>query len=162
MKAPIPDSRPLTPAVESGWPQHAGPEPIAGWQRAILLFTGLVLVALLITAALLPPSKTGMGTHQQLGLPPCSVVMIFGSRCPACGMTTSWAHLMRGQVLQSAHANTGGMLLAMFAIVGGPWMLASAAVGRWWLGMLNPAWVLGIGGLVFTVTTAQWLWRLWA
>jgi hypothetical protein len=151
VETPLPESRPFT------YPQ---PEPIVGWQRAMLVFTGLILVALLVTAAMLPPSASGMGTHQQLGLPPCSSVMIFGMRCPACGMTTSWAHLMRGQVLQAAHANTGGLLLAMFAIVGGPWMLASAAVGRWWLGMLHPGWVLGVGGLIFTVTTAQWLWRM--
>lgn len=141
-------------------PRTVAAEPIVGWQRLLLIFTGCVLVSLLITAACLPPSANGMGTHQQLGLPPCSMVMFFDMRCPACGMTTSWAHLMRGQIVQSAHANTGGLMLALFALIGGPWMLASATVGRWWLGMLDPIWVLAAGSLIFAVTTAQWAWRV--
>lgn len=151
-----PDARPLTaePAPWSVVP------PLAAWQRVMLLFVGLTLVALLVTAACLPPSPQGMGTHQRLGLPPCSFILWFGQRCPACGMTTSWAHLMRGHVLQSAHANTGGMLLALYALGLAPWMITSAVRGRWWLGPLEPHWILVGGSLVFLVTTAQWCWRV--
>ena len=35
-----------------------------------------------------------MGTHQQLGLPPCNFVTLTGYPCPACGMTTSFALLV--------------------------------------------------------------------
>ena len=54
-------------------------------------------MGLLAVAAWLEPSPTGIGTHQQLGLPPCTFWMLFGRPCPTCGMTTSWAHLVRGQ-----------------------------------------------------------------
>lgn len=127
----------------------------------MLLAAGLVLGSLLVTAAILSPNRRGMGTHQQLGLPPCSFVIWFEMRCPACGMTTSWSHLMRGQVIQAMHANTGGLLLGLLALTGTPWMLTSAVLGRWWLGELRPEWVVIGGGTVFSVSLVQWLWRLW-
>lgn len=139
------------------WPRGPG---LRLWQRTMLIGAGLVLVSLLVTAARLPPNPLGMGTHQGLGLPPCSFVMWFGKRCPACGMTTSWAHLMRGQLLQAAHSNTGGLMLGLYALVLGPWMIVSAVRGRWWIGPLDPQWILLGGGLVFLVTTAQWCWRV--
>lgn len=160
---PIPDSRPLTPDSRFPTPDPWRLTPdsrIAAWQRAMLLFAGLVLVSLLITAAILSPNRRGMGTHQQLGLPPCSFVIWFNMRCPACGMTTSWSHLMRGQIVQSMHANTGGMLLALLAIAGAPWMLISAMRGRWWISDLSPVTVLVGGGIVFFVSFAQWVWRV--
>jgi len=133
---------------------------IALWQRAALLVVGLVLGGMLITAAMLPPNRYGMGTHQALGLPPCSFIMWFEIRCPACGMTTSWAHLMRGQLIQSAQANTGGFLLGVMAALGSPWMLASAVRGRWLFGPVTAEWLVIIFGIVFGITTVQWLWRV--
>ncbi|RMG03430.1 MAG: DUF2752 domain-containing protein, partial [Planctomycetota bacterium] len=52
------------------------------------------LAGLLVIAAVLRPSPTGLGTHQQLGLPPCTFRAMFGSRCPTCGMTTAWSNVM--------------------------------------------------------------------
>jgi hypothetical protein len=48
-------------------------------------------------------------------------------------MTTSWAHLTRGEVRQAAAANAGGMLLGLSAIFAAPWLLLSAGAGRWLL-----------------------------
>jgi hypothetical protein len=159
---PIPDSRPLTPEppATGAWPSPAPAERIGLWQRLILFLVGATLATLLVTAACLPPNPYGMGTHQRLGLPPCSFVIWFGIRCPACGMTTSWAHLMRGHILQSAQVNTGGMLLGLAALAGAPWMLGSAVRGRWWIGPLDPQWLLIGGGIIFLITSAQWCWRL--
>ena len=141
------------------WPEYRAGQ-IVTWQRAAIFVVGLVLVAMLVTAAILPPSPRGMGTHQQLGLPPCSIVMWFNVRCPACGMTTSWSHFVRGQIVDSARANTGGLLLAILAVIGAPWMLTSAVMGRWWMRQLTPEWVLIGGSVVFLVTFVQWTWRL--
>ena len=49
-----------------------------------------------------------------------------------CGMTTAWAHLVRGQWLAACRANVGGVLLGLLAMVGAPWLLGSACQGRWW------------------------------
>lgn len=133
---------------------------IPAWQRAALAVVGSGLLSMLVIAARLSPSPDGMGTHQQLGLPPCTSVMWFNVRCPACGMTTSWSHLMHGQVVESALANTGGMLLAMLSMVLAPWMVVSGVRGRWWFGPLDPNWLLAGMGVVFFVTTVQWVGRL--
>ncbi|MGE0130055.1 MAG: DUF2752 domain-containing protein [Blastocatellales bacterium] len=49
----------------------------------------------LITARLLQPSLHGVGTHEQLGLPPCAFLHFTGIPCPSCGLTTSFAHAAR-------------------------------------------------------------------
>ncbi len=46
-------------------------------------------------------------------------------------MTTSWAHLMRGQLSQAVSANIGGTILGLTAMVASPWLLVSAVLGRW-------------------------------
>lgn len=90
------------------------------WRRRLLraagVFLALALFGLLIMASRLEPSKSGLGTHHQLGLPPCSIRMLFGIRCPSCGMTTAWAHFANGSVLSAAQSNLGGLLLAVYAL----------------------------------------------
>ena len=118
------------------------------------------LAALLAVAVALKPSPLGLGTHQQLGLPPCSFQVLFGWPCPSCGMTTSWAHLVRGQLFGALRANVGGTLLGLIAVAATPWLAVSAARGRWW------GWTPHVGvaawlaaGVVF-VTLIDWGFRL--
>ena len=96
-----------------------------------LAAAGVGLLGLLATAAVLRPSPSGHGTHQQLGLPPCTFWVLFHRPCPTCGMTTAWAHLMRGEWIDACRANTGGVLLGVLAMVAAPWLLGSAIRGRW-------------------------------
>ena len=132
----------------------------AGWRVAMVVLA-FALLALLVTAGRLTPDAQGHGTHQQLGLPPCTFYVIFRRPCPACGMTTSWAWLMRGEVGKALAANVGGTLLACMSLIGAPWLLASAIGGRWFGGRPKE-WVLAvIAGLVCLATAAQWVWRLW-
>ncbi len=86
----------------------------------------LPLAALAITSRLQPDSR-GLGTHQQLGLPPCSMRVMLGIRCPGCGMTTSWAYFTQGRLRASAETNLAGFLLAWFAI-GVAWLAARTAL----------------------------------
>lgn len=74
------------------------------------------VIGLLVTASRLQPSPSGLGTHHQLGLPPCSIRLLFGIRCPACGMTTSWAHFANGNVIAAAQSNLGGLMLAVYSL----------------------------------------------
>src|SRR5207245_623605 len=57
----------------------------------------------------------------------CQFKMVTSYPCPSCGMTTSFAHLMHGDVLSSLRANWVGTLLAIFCLLLIPWCLASAA-----------------------------------
>ena len=73
----------------------AGPARPGGvlnhFARSRMLMIGWGLLGLLAVARWLEPAASGMGTHQQLGLPACTTVTLFNVRCPSCGMTTSWA-----------------------------------------------------------------------
>jgi hypothetical protein len=71
-----------------------------------------------------------METHTQLKLPPCTFKTLTHLPCPSCGMTTSFALLVRGDVGNSLRANAVGTLLAVFCLALIPWGLACAAWGR--------------------------------
>ncbi|MGE0758889.1 MAG: DUF2752 domain-containing protein, partial [Pirellulaceae bacterium] len=92
---------------------------------------GLTLAGLLFVAGSLQPDVRRWGTHQQLGLPPCSIQTWYRVRCPSCGMTTAWAHVMRGQWPAALRANVGGTVLAVTAALACPWCLGAAWRGRW-------------------------------
>lgn len=86
----------------------------------------------LVISARLAPDPAGIGTHRQLGYPACTLLVVTGYPCPTCGMTTAFAHTVRGQWTAAFHAQPMGMLLAIAAMTG---LLASLSVllsGRGW------------------------------
>ncbi|MCA9136519.1 MAG: DUF2752 domain-containing protein [Planctomycetales bacterium] len=121
--------------------------------------TALLLIALLVTASALKPSSAGLGTHHQLGLPPCTIRVLFGVRCPSCGMTTSWAHVMRGNLLASAKANPGGMLLAFYAMGCIGTTSRMAWDGRFPSHRVVRNYTIILGGIAL-VTVVDWILRL--
>src|SRR5829696_7658273 len=102
------------------------PLRLSGSMRWSMGLVGLTMWSLLVLAFCLRPDPRGMGTHEQLGLPPCLFSVVCGFRCPSCGMTTSWAHLTQGRIEQAVHASASGSVLACLALVGGGHLLASA------------------------------------
>lgn len=147
------------PPVGSTRPLRAG-SMLVPWQRVLLVLAGGALLAPLLIATQLTPSSRGMGTHQQLGLPACSLVQICGIRCPACGMTTSWAWMVRGRLLQAVRVNSGGALLAVIAAVMAPWLLGSGFRGRWLWGPPRETVALAIAVAVMVVTLVDWIVRV--
>ncbi len=76
------------------------------------------------------------GTHTQMGLKPCTFkvttgrVVEGGLPCPSCGMTTSFALLMEGDLVNSCRANFVGTMLALVCLVYIPWAVISVHRGR--------------------------------
>src|SRR5712664_2375955 len=108
-----------------------------GWVRGTLVGIAAGLVLLFAIAAWLKPYAPDgrplrMATHRQIGLtagfglPPCTFYSLTRLPCPSCGMTTSFALLMHGDVGDSLRANAVGTLLAGFCLLLIPWCLASA------------------------------------
>ena len=64
-----------------------------------------------IGAFILHPDIHNHGTHTQLGLPPCPSVVLFGRPCPGCGLTTSWTHLLHGQIPEAFGSHALGPFL---------------------------------------------------
>lgn len=96
---------------------------------------GLVAAAALAVlgiARALTPSPSGMGTHEQLGMPPCTFLLLTGHGCPGCGMTTAFALMARGEVGAAFGANPlGPVLFALtaFAAAAGLVLAVRPAIG---------------------------------
>lgn len=135
------------------------------WKRVTLRAVGAALVTgsvvLLLIAARLEPNRAGLGTHHQLGLPPCTIRVVFGIRCPSCGMTTSWAYLMNGDLVLAAQANLGGLLLGAMTIGSFAVTLPMAVHGRMPRDRVIKNATIGLSAIV-VVSLTEWLWRLWA
>ncbi len=87
------------------------------WKDKVVSVIGLATSsATLVVARSLHPSMTGMGTHLQLGLPPCRFLALTGLPCPSCGLTTSFAFAAHFQFQQALLASPFGLLL-FFAVV---------------------------------------------
>lgn len=113
----------------------------------------------LCVAAWLKPSRSGMSTHLALDLQPCEFLTRTGFPCPSCGMTTSFAHFARGNLLASFYVQPMGCLLAFLAAatfwISGYIALTGRPVTR--LLRIVPTKRLLIAFLSFAV--AAWVWK---
>lgn len=136
-------------------------EPQIPWVlRIVYCGLGTGLIALLILASTLSPEPSGIGTHEQLGLPPCGVKFAFGIPCPSCGMTTSWTLATHGQLFKSARSNLGGFLMVLLALPAAIWLLASSYLGRWVVWNPDPLLISGLFALIIFGAMIQWAIRL--
>lgn len=134
-----PTARPAARAVRPASARHPlGPlicrarhsKPVQVRVQAALVLAGCTV--LLGLAAWLRPDGHGVGTHQQLGLPPCSLVQYSGIPCPTCGMTTAFACTVRGRWLAAVLAQPFGFATALVAILCVPLSLAVLISGKVW------------------------------
>jgi hypothetical protein len=107
---------------------------LRGWVRCALVVIAVFLTGIFTIALSLNPYRDGKvwthGTHEQLGLPECSFLRVTGRPCPSCGMTTSFALLVRGDLWNSLRANCAGTILALCCLAVIPWGLWCALRGR--------------------------------
>jgi len=87
-------------------------------------------VTAFVTAARLTPAGTHLGTHRQLGLPPCGFVVMTGLPCPTCGMTTAFSHAARGRLIAAARTQLAGAVLAVLTAMAGAAGLGALVFGR--------------------------------
>jgi hypothetical protein len=134
--------------------------PLGRGGRVLLGLWTLGLIAGFVLAASLEPDPRGYGTHQRLGLPPCSFQILFGLKCPSCGGTTSFAHFIRGEWFASIQSNPGAFILALLSASMVPWGAYSVWIGRTWR-LDDPAtvfvWLLSV---VVTISVVQWICRI--
>lgn len=132
-----------------------------GWKvRLLLIGWSLFLIMGFGVAIQMKPDSRGFGTHQQLGFAPCVIRNRFSFPCPSCGMTTSFSHFVRGEIRQSAQANTSGLVLAIVCLVMIPWSWISVYRKQLWL-VSNPEngfiWLMS---LLVTITLIEWFVRV--
>lgn len=126
---------------------------------------GLILAcacAVLALSRWLSPHPAGIGTHEQLGLPPCGFYAWLGLPCPACGLTTAFAHLARGELMASIAAQPLGVPLFALSVAlvplsaGG--LVRGASLGGYLERIHASRWAVFFMLSVLLV----WLLRLWA
>jgi hypothetical protein len=128
--------------------------------RLIALAIALAALAVLITATQVPPAANGMGTHMRLGMQNCGFLARTDLPCPSCGMTTSFAHFVRGNAVASAYVQPMGFalaILASLAVWGGAYVAISGRPAYRVLRALPgvPV-VLGL----FALAIGGWAWKI--
>lgn len=133
----VPDAEPVRPCRRKPDPARAAREAarLRRVIRATLVALALALTAVFVAAFCIYPydgngNPQTMSTHTQLGMPPCNFATLTGKPCPSCGMTTSFALLVRGDVSASLRANWVGSLICVLWAGTLVWALASAAWGK--------------------------------
>ncbi len=123
---PAPRPRPPREVVALGrrWPRALP------FERAFWLVAGVAATVVLGLSVWLNPDSRGIGTHEQLGLPPCGFVEIFdGVPCPSCGFTTSFALAAHLRPIDSFRNQPFGFALFLLTLAGAPMTLWAAARG---------------------------------
>jgi hypothetical protein len=148
----VPGAEPVRPPRRRRDPARAAREAarLRRLVRGTLLAVAVALAGVFVAAFRIHPYDANgnprtMSTHTQLGMPPCNFVTLTGKPCPSCGMTTSFALLVRGDVASSLRANWVGSIICVLWAATLLWAAAGAAWGK---ALLVPP---GRGELVLTV-----------
>jgi len=145
--------------------------PAVSWpERLACLVGALLLAAILYVGFSLNPylddageplpegAARLMGTHRQLGLPSCQFLVMSGLPCPSCGMTTSFALLMHGDLAGSWRANGAGTLMALYCAGAIPMALFGAVAGRLPVVGSLERWALASVAFFLPLLLLRWLW----
>jgi hypothetical protein len=98
--------------------------------RVVAVAMAASIITVFAVAGGLTPDEKGYGTHRQLGLPSCQFRELTGLNCPQCGMTTSFAHIVRGEIAEAWRVNPCGPLLAaLLGLIVLPWCLIAGTTG---------------------------------
>lgn len=79
--------------------------------------------SVLFVARSLHPSPLGVGTHEQMGLPPCPFLHFTGFPCPSCGLTTSFAHAAHLKFYDALLTQPVGLLTFLLTVACIPFLL---------------------------------------
>lgn len=86
-------------------------------ERLVALAYCMAVAAVLGLASTLTPDGRGLGTHEQLGLASCQMILLFGIPCMFCGMTTTFALLMNGAIVEGIANQPAGALIFLYSII---------------------------------------------
>lgn len=148
-------------------PPPRGPGPESGAPKShlhyLLLAGAAAALLVLLLLARVPPDPRGYGTHERLLMLPCLPMQALGIPCPGCGVTTSVAHVMHGELGRALVVQPFGVLLVALTALLAPAALLLAAAGRdlgalfqrierpwWWLlaGALGAAWIYKLASML--------------
>jgi len=133
---------------------------VGGGARVFALLLAIGCAVVLSVAAWMSPSSAGHGTHTQLGLAPCGWMMKYGTPCPTCGMTTSWARAAEGNLAAAFVTQPFGSLLVVLTAAmfwGALYVAATGSrLGVAATSMLRPSVLWTLAGMA----AAAWVYKL--
>lgn len=150
----------MTPMVPPIFVLEARTEPASGIDRVLAAGIAVATLALLVVAAWLEPSPTGVDTHAQLGLARCGWLARTGIPCMTCGMTTSFALVADGRLLAALWVQPLGATLAVLATFVF-WIAGYVAVSGRPVWRLLPGWSAAYTTLlVVAFGVLAWGWKI--
>lgn len=119
-----------------------------------------VFLFLFAAAVVVRPNASGYGTHTQLSLPPCAFYKLTGLPCISCGLTTSIAYLVRGDIVRSFKSHPVGPVFAMLIVITAIYSLVSLFMGYPWYYLFRKLWfqLAAISAICFLIFF--WFFRL--
>jgi|WetSurMetagenome_2_1015567.scaffolds.fasta_scaffold71130_4 hypothetical protein len=116
--------------------------------------------AVLLLGMILVPSPDGLGTHTELGLPPCGMWLYYHKPCPTCGVTTSFTLAAHGQFVQSAVTQPFGLVFFLATVAGLALNAWTAVAGRTWFGLVTVrrATIVIIAGVIILLASWAYKW----
>jgi len=125
-------------------------------RRLVALVVVIACGTVLGFAFWLTPSVSGMGTHTQLGLPPCSWIVTMDLPCPTCGYTTAFCNVAHGNFLSAFESQPFGALAgfatAVFFLGGLVVLVTGAPLG----GVLCRFWTMRVTWIVLGMMILGW------
>jgi hypothetical protein len=125
---------------------------------ALMSVSGVVLTI----ARVLSPSPNGLGTHQQLGLPPCFFHQMTGIPCPTCGMTTSFAHTVRLHFYEAFITQPFGLLACVLSALLIPFSLLLMRRRVPWMKVLTARGSNAVMYVLVALFLVAWVYKIWA
>lgn len=119
----------------------------------------LALVAALAAGRWMEPSPTGTGTHTQIGLAPCGMLIATGHPCPTCGVTTSFALAAHGRLGESLVNQPFGLLVFLMTVGGLAVTVVTLVTGRSWGPSLTPGRLIGAVLALLLAASAAWAYK---
>ena len=151
---------PMATAVPAFYVRPDAPARASVAGRLLAGAIALGSLTVLVVAATLVPSASGLGTHQALGLQRCDFLTRTGLPCPSCGMTTSFAHFADGNWPASVYVQPMGFALAVIAGMA-VWGAAYVAIsGRPAHRILRAVPGLAIVLPLLGLAVAAWAWKI--
>jgi hypothetical protein len=122
-------------------------------------------LAMLVAAVIVRPDPSGVGSHHQLHvgqkhLERCAWLERTGVPCPTCGMTTSFAHFVRGNFVASFYVQPMGFVLAVLTAMtvwGGLYIAFTGRPAHRLLRFVPSRYYLAP---LFTLAVLAWAWKI--
>lgn len=131
------------------------------WKNSLQNFLiGTSLGSILFVSYLLTPDARGYGTHEHLFLPPCYFKYFLNISCPACGLTTAFAYLAKGQLFEAFHTHWMSPLIFILFVFLFLYSLICLVRGKSFWSLFQNKWVPTFSSFIVLGMLLCWIVKL--